>query len=144
MAIRTDEDKVRAVVDNSSDIDVTPFIRAANRLVNKIDTNDTDSLLDEDDLTEIETWLAAHFYAHRDQLLQSKSTSGASGNFQGQTAMFFTSTLYGQTALLLDVTGYLSSLMQQAQNGRKKIQMIWLGSTEAEADSYDSPYNVGD
>lgn len=141
MVYRTDEDKVRSIVDNTATIDMTPFIRIANRLVSKVDTNDEDNLLDDGDLQELETWLAAHFYAHRDQLLTSKSTSGASGSFQGQTGMFFSSTQYGQTALLLDVTGYLSALQQMAQNGRKKIQMIWLGSTESQSDDYTSIYD---
>lgn len=144
MAYRTTEDRVRAIIDNSSEIDVTPFIRVANRLVSKIDAKDTDGLLDAEDLVEIETWLAAHFYAHRDQLLTSKSTSGASGSFQGQTGMFFSSTQYGQTALVLDVTGYLASLAQQAENGRKKVQFVWLGSTEQEQRGYTDIYDYGD
>lgn len=144
MAYRTTEDKVRSIVDSAPELDVTPFIRVANRLVSKVDTADTGGLLDSDDLVELETWLAAHFYAHRDQLLQSKSTSGASGSYQGQTGMFFSSTQYGQTALLLDVTGYLASLQQQAENGRKKIQMVWLGSTEQEQRGYPDIYDYGD
>ena len=141
MVYRTTEDAVRAIIDNTTTIDMTPFIRIANLLVTKVDSADENSLLSTSDLVELETWLAAHFYAHRDQLLQNKSTSGASGGFQGQTGMFFSSTQYGQTALMLDVTGYLSSLQQMAQNGRKKAQMIWLGSTESEARGYSEIYD---
>lgn len=141
MSFRTTEDAVRAIIDNTTAIDMTPFIRIANKLVTKVHAADSDSLLNTDDLQELETWLAAHFYAHRDQLLQNKSTSGASGGFQGQTGMFFSSTQYGQTALMFDVTGYLSSLQQMAQNGRKKVQMIWLGSTESEARGYSDIYD---
>lgn len=144
MAYRTTEDKVRSIVDSSTEINVDPFIRVANRLVNKVTSADTNRELSSDDLVELETWLAAHFYGHRDQLLTSKSTSGASGSFQGQTGMFFSSTQYGQTALLLDVTGYLASLQQQAENGRKKVQMIWLGSTEQESRGYTDIYDFGD
>lgn len=141
MAYRTTEDAVRAIIDNTTAIDMNPFIRIANRLVSKVDAYDTGSMLDAGDLQELETWLAAHFYAHRDQLLQNKSTSGASGGFQGQTGMYLASTQYGQTALMLDVTGYLSALQQMAQNGRKVAQMIWLGSTESEARGYSDIYD---
>lgn len=139
---RTTEDLVRGIIDNSAAIDVTPFITAANLLVDKIAQNDSLSLLVANDLKAIETWLAAHFYAHRDQLLTSKSTSGASGSFQGQTGMHFESTTYGQTAMLIDVTGYLAKLQQQARTGRQGIRMLWLGSTETESDGYSSPYKV--
>lgn len=143
MAYRTTEDLVRSIIDNTPTIDMTPFIRIANRIVTKVHSKDTLALLDSGDLQELETWLAAHFYAHRDQLLQNKSTSGASGGFQGQTGMYFESTQYGQTCLLLDVTGCLASLMDQAKNGRKQIQMIWLGSTESEAACYSDIYDEG-
>lgn len=141
MAYRTNEDAVRGIIDNTTTIDMTPFIRIANILVTKVHSKDTLSLLSTSDLVELETWLAAHFYAHRDQLLQNKSTSGASGGFQGQTGMYFESTQYGQTCLLLDVTGYLASLMDQAKNGRKAVQMIWLGSTETESRNYPLIYD---
>lgn len=140
MAYRTTEDAVRAIVDNSTAIDMTPFIQIANRLVTKIDAADTSSELDDTDLELIERWLAAHFYAHRDQLLSSKSTSGASGSFQGQTGMFFTASQYGQTALLFDTTGYLANLEQQAKNGRQKVSVTWLGSTQTQQDGYEDIY----
>ncbi len=141
MPIRTTEDLVRDIISTDIDIDVNPFIRAASVLVNKISSNDYTGLLDANDLKEIETWLAAHLYAHRDQLLTSKSTSGASGSFQGQFGMLFESTQYGQTAMLLDITMYLAKLQQQIKDGGKKtLGMVWIGSTEQEYESYTSIY----
>lgn len=137
---RTSEDRVRSIIDNDTNIDVSPFIRPAGLLTDKISSNDADSLLTVADLIEIETFLAAHFYAYRDQLLSSKSTGGASGSFQGQTGMYFEYTPYGQMALLMDVTGYLSGLQLQAKDGRKKVAMYWLGSTETEKNGYDNIY----
>lgn len=138
---RVTEDEVREIIDNSAGIGMSPFIAAAYTLVNKVSLKDTASELSAADLKEIERWLAAHFYAHRDQLLQNRSTGGASGTFQGQTGMHFESTQYGQTALLLDTTGYLAGLQNQAKEGRKMKTMIWLGSTESEQDSYSSIYD---
>jgi hypothetical protein len=105
-----------------------PFMDIASSLVDKIVTADTDGVLSTSDLELIERNLTAHFYGHADQFFTSKSTGQASGSFQGQTAMYFNSTLYGQTAVLLDCTGELSRLQQQAQTGRKKASMTWLGT----------------
>lgn len=107
---------------------ITPFIETANSLVSRIAANDTLATLSGVDLELIERWLAAHFYAHADQLMTSKSTGGASGSFQGQTGMVLESTQYGQTAMLLDSTGYLSRLNNETKSGTKqKAQMFWIG-----------------
>ena len=109
---------------------LTPFIDTANSLVSRVATADTLVTLSAVDLELIERWLAAHFYAHADQLMTSKSTGGASGSFQGQTGMVLESTQYGQTAMLLDSTGYLSRLSNETKTGTKqKAQLFWLGKT---------------
>jgi hypothetical protein len=141
MAVRTDEQRVRDIIDNTTDIDVTPFIRTANLMTNKVSAGDSQGELNTNDLVEIETYLAAHFYGIRDQLLSSKSTGGASGSFQGQTGFALDYTAYGQTAMMLDVTGFLSGLNMQVKNGRPKLQMIWLGSTETQKDNYSDQYD---
>ncbi len=123
MAIRTSSDAVRAVVDSDSDIDITAFIRTANALTDHVESKDTGNLLSEALLIEIETWLAAHFYALRDLQFISKSTEGASASFQGQTGMRLESTFQGQTALTLDHTGILASL----NRGKHNIGVQWLG-----------------
>lgn len=107
---------------------VNKYIDTANSLVNKVSSNDSDSLLSSSDLELIERWLAAHCYAHHDQLYQQRSTGGASGSFQGQTEFMFKSTQYGQMALVLDVTGYLAELQQQAMEGKRKAKVIWGGT----------------
>lgn len=140
MALRTDETAVRSIIDNSEGIELVPFIRTASLLVDKVDSHDTAGTLSVADLREIETWLAAHFYAHRDQLLTSKSTEGASGSFQGQTGMYFSSTQYGQTAMLLDTTMYLAGLEQQIKEGKKIVGSSWLGSTVSQVNTYPSVY----
>ena len=127
---RTTQSNVKSILGDHYDgkSAVQPFIDSAASLVNKISSNDTDGLLSSSDLELIERWLSAHFYAHMDQFFQSKNTGRAGGSFQGQTAMVFTSTLYGQTALALDVTGYLSKIQQQAQNGPRKARVTWGGT----------------
>ena len=134
---RTNSDDVEAILgghyDGSTDLD--PFILTASSLVSKCSSADTGGVHSASDLELIERWLAAHFYAHSDQLPQNKSTGGASAGFQGQTAMVFNSTQYGQTALALDTTGYLAKLQQQASIGPIKAGAAWLGTRMKADDS---------
>lgn len=106
MALRATDADVRAIIDNDASISTVIPIRAANTLVDWIDaTCDSENVLTATQLTEIETWLAAHFYAHRDPQYVAKATERASATFQGQTGMGLESTFWGQTAMALDVTG---------------------------------------
>lgn len=126
MAIRTTENSVQAILGGHYDgsTSLTSFIKTANLFTNRIANADTKGLMGEDDLKDVETYLAAHFYAHADQITQSKSTGRASGQFQGRTDLGFDATLYGQTAKRLDATGLLV-LLDQPQ--RPKATCLWLG-----------------
>lgn len=130
-APRTSDPEVREIIESDTDMAMAPFIRTANRLVNWLDSVDTDNALDEDMLTEIEMWLAAHFYAHRDQQFQQKTTGGAMGAFQGQTSMVLLSTYWGQTACGLDVTGRLAQRSADAATGVvRRARLGWAGTKE--------------
>lgn len=130
MAIRTTEEKVRDILgaqyDNTSSL--LGFIQTANSLVDYVVTKDTDGVLASTNLELIERWLSAHFYGHADQFRQSEGAGGASGSYQGQTAMVFLSTQYGATALALDFTGELAKLQKQAQEGKRTAGIAWLGT----------------
>lgn len=132
MAYRVTEDEVRAVIEVDETIDMYPFIAAANSLTNRVATLDTDSILDTATLKEIERYLAAHCYAHRDQQYTSKSTGSASGSFQGQYGMRLEGTKWGQMALTLDFTGTLASL----QRMKNKATVNWLGLPPSEQTDY--------
>lgn len=132
MAQRVSESDVRGIIDHDPCVSLKPFIRTANILTDKVASQDVDGELGTDLLKEIELYLSAHFYGHRDQLFQSKSTDGASASFQGKTGMFLTSTQYGQTAMMLDVTGYLRSL----DTGITPVELTWLG-TECDSTRFD-------
>lgn len=130
MAIRTDPDLVRGVIETDPAISLAPFIDTANSLTNHVSDQDDDSLLDDPTLELIERYLAAHFYeANRDRKYAQKTTGRASAQFQGKTAMVLMSTDPGQTACLLDVTGRLAELSKQAEKGGKpKVGLAWLGT----------------
>lgn len=143
MGYRAGADDVRGIItaathdelDNA--INLTFFIRTANLLVNKIQANDSGGLLGSNDLKEIEAYLAAHFYTFRDQQYASTKSDDASDTYQGKTGMYFESSFYGQTAKLLDVTGYLANLEDKAKKGRKKVNIQWLGKPKSEQIRYD-------
>lgn len=139
---RTNADAVKAILkgnyDAASAPDLTPFISAANTLVNQLDTADTGNLADDDTLTTLETWLGAHFYQVMDNGYQSRSTGKASGSFRGQTQMYLDSTLYGQQAKILDPTGFLTQKDGEAQRaGRKRVGVFWAGKDDPDKLTYD-------
>ncbi|MFA5376347.1 MAG: hypothetical protein WC455_11435 [Dehalococcoidia bacterium] len=132
MAARVTQAEVRDIVDNDGTTDMTPFITAANALTDRVDTLDTDGILSDALLKEIERHLAAHFYQSLDQGYQSKSTDGASGSFQGQYGMHLERTAYGQNAMTMDFTGTLAAI----NKGKPKASMLWLGLKQSEQTDY--------
>ena len=128
---RTTVTNVRAILGEQYDgtADLQPFIDTAAVLVDQAVAADSDSLLGTSTQERIECYLAAHFYEHADQMMSSKSTGGASGQFQGQTQMVLTGTKYGQTACLLDCTGYLEKRSKEVQEGgRRRVGLYYIGS----------------
>src|SRR5574343_1674626 len=114
MALRAKESDVRDVVDVDSTVNLLPFLRTANKLVDYVATKDTGSLMSAAHLRELETWLAAHFAVYnRDHQYASKSTGGASGSFTGQFGLGLKGTSPGNTALGMDLTGTLTALNDQ-------------------------------
>lgn len=132
MAVRTDPDAVKEILLRHYDTVNVPslqaFIDTAASLVDYVDTQDTNNILSEDTEELIERWLAAHAYAHGDQLRSQKQTGRASATFQGKTGMHLESTQYGQMAMLLDVTGTLAELNKNTKDGKPSASLMWLGS----------------
>lgn len=105
---RTNESLVKAVIDVDDSVWSGVFILLAEPLVDRL--AEAESSLTDKELTNIETYLAAHFYALRDPQYQSKRTGKASATFQGRTAKGLDLTWWGQTAKALDPTRSLNSL----------------------------------
>jgi len=126
---RTTPEKVRSVIDVNPQVDVTNHIQTANNVTNKVAEQDTAGLLNTDLLTDIETYLAAHFLALKDPQYESKSTGDASGKFQtGQKGQGFLATDWGATAVSLDLTGFLKTISE----GVTQVGIAWLGKTCSE------------
>ena len=91
-----------------------PFIATASNLVDRVSSLAATYKginLDTVTLELIERWLSAHFYLQSDQGLQSKSTRGASGQFQGKTDVVgLQGTKYGQAAIDTDYSRVLMAI----------------------------------
>ncbi len=123
MANRVTATDVQRIVDSDPDINMVPFIAAANALTDKVSSNDTGGVLNAALLKEIERNLAAHFYSLRDPLYTSKTTGKSEGKWEPRS--------YLKAAQLLDITGYLISI--QSNN---RASMSWLGLAPSEQTDY--------
>lgn len=127
MAIRTTQALVVGVLgigtqggdyDDLYNRDLTPYIAAANIMVNKavakaavLPLNDPIDDSGQGSQAEIiERWLAAHYYVQSDQTYSSRSTAGGSGSFRGQSGDSLENSNYGRTAMTLDTSGALRAL----------------------------------
>jgi len=132
MAVRTTETKVRAVIDADNTVAMAQFIATATALTDYVSSEDSASVLTTALLLEIETYLAAHYYALYDRQFEAKKTGDASATFQGKTEMRLDSTIWGQQALALDISGTLA----RVSKGSSKLSLHWLGTTETNAREY--------
>lgn len=114
--------------------DLSPRIETAATLVDDIVAKATELSIPLTDtrLEVIERWLAAHLYCITDRPYKSRSAGGASGTFDGNTDKGLDATLYGQTAKVLDTTGFLSSLGSSGGTGTggggsTRAGLFWVG-----------------
>ncbi len=129
---RTNDALIGAVFDIDTTIisDTTLFIAAANRLVTQLCSTDN---YDATELQEIETWLAAHFCSVKQKIARTEKIDVLSETFEGVTKMHLQSSLYGQTALVLDWAGGLASWNSSSIKGNKRTAGIsFIGKTKDE------------
>ena len=114
---------------------VDPFIEEASLITDDVEeyAGTLNMILTAVRLRAIETRLAAHAYKMAyDKAFASKSNLGSSTSFQGQTGMFLTATLYGQMAVSLDKSGYLSAIATGESPQAGIATGMWLGKAPSE------------
>ena len=80
----------------------------------------------------LERLMAAHFYCVADHLYTSRSTQGASGNFQtGTPDEGFGATEYGRQAMAFDYSGCLKQLSL-----KRRAAAAWLGKPPSQQIPY--------
>jgi len=97
--------EVKEIID--TDIDVGPFVKAANLVVTEVLGSTS---LSDDLLKEIERWFSAHLVAIRDQKPARERVDDTEVYYQGETGFGLDSTLYGQQVVLLDTTGRMKNI----------------------------------
>jgi len=113
MANRVNASEVREIIDiDSSILDISSFILAANLLITKIFSGDTTTSAAE--LKELERWLSAHLISCLDPQTTEEWNEEVRVKYSGTFGKGLESTRYGQTVLMLDTTGKMATL------GRKK------------------------
>lgn len=139
MAVRTTSVKVAAIIEWDTDIPLDPFISAASTLVDRVersadslnlllDDPDTGGKTREDKLTEIETFLAAHFYTLRDPRPASEGAGPVSTSYQSAVlARPLSTSHYGLAAMALDETGILTAIDAGKPGGRRTVGVFWGG-----------------
>jgi hypothetical protein len=135
---RTSEAAVKKILlidyDSDAATDLSPFIDTASAVVDRVEACAIakGKALSATELELIERWLSAHFYGQSDQPYTSRSTAGASGQFQGRTDMGFDSTKYGQSAIRIDYSGCLLNI-----DKRQRARVIWLGKNPSSQIDYE-------
>ena len=137
---RTTEALVKAVLrlgsqggdyDDANNPSLTRYIAAANLLTTRVATCATNRgvTLSDDELTEIETWLGAHYYTKADRVYQSKSTNGASASFVLDPK---NPEPYKAVALEIDISGCLAALL-----AGNRARLKWVGKVPSEQTAYE-------
>lgn len=124
------------VITISPALSTTRSIAAGNLLVEKLclESGYTDA-----HLTEIETWLAAHFYSVVDKATRPQMESAGQGAAQityfGRVGLYLTETHWGQQAIALDTEGNLAAWQAAMEKGKSKRASIgWLGNDPGVSD----------
>lgn len=112
MPERADVPGVCAIVDTDLVNDqVEPFIATANVFVDEnliLDPPLSDAIL-----TQIETYLAAHFLTLFEPRVKQEAADGTRFVYESDTALGLSSSKFGQMAMVLDPSGTLTQLNKQ-------------------------------
>lgn len=117
MPQRTTAPAVSAVIETKLTGDeVLPFIHTASLMVDEHLSTVTPAITPAL-LTEIETYLAAHFITLHEPRAQKEEADGVRFEYEGTTGEGLDSSRYGQQAQILDPTGTLSQLNKKGRIG---------------------------
>lgn len=131
MAVRTNDAQVRAVIETEEDHDLYPFILNANVLIERVKTKATanGTALTENELTVLETYVAAHLYFLRYPKVAELNQGKIKAKFQvGQLGKGLEASYWGQYALSLDHSGTLAAVTGSSNAGVQHVEGSWLGS----------------
>jgi hypothetical protein len=130
MAEIVDSDVTAIIEVDATITDLSPFITAAAQITDEWCSGLTDA-----QLKEVQRWLAAHFVAIRDTRAASEKAGSVSVNYQYKLGLNFAVTMYGQQAMMLDITGGLARANKAFESGKGgKPQLSWAGTEDYDED----------
>jgi hypothetical protein len=140
VAQRTNDDLVKAILrlgsqggdyDDANNPSLARFIKVATLITDRVAKCAADKgfSLNSEELVEIETWLAAHYYTKSDRLYRSRTTASASGAFLFDDK---NPEPYKAAAMEMDPSGCVAAVL----SGRA-VSVDWLGQTLGEQTDYD-------
>lgn len=117
--MRTTVDAVKIIIETElTDPVIEGYIGSASAFV---DSALLGAGLTETTLTEIERWLTAHMIAStKERIAKREEAGGAKIEYAGEFGTGFSSTSFGQMAVILDTSGTLKKL-----NGDTKFASFW-------------------
>ena len=132
MAIRTDAEAVRKLIDwPEDDDDFGPSIETASSIVTDICVNTTTYTYTAAKLELIERWLAAHFFTVQTGQVTEEQAGPVREKFAFKIDLYLNNTKYGQMALAIDTAGNLAALQAELENGgRRRVSATYLGYRE--------------
>lgn len=127
---RTTDALVGGIIKVNATIPLAPFITLANLDVTE---HCADSGYTSERLQQIETWLAAHYYAIRDPRRVREKAGEVSAENQSEVDLGYNVTHYGQMALRIDFQGNLARVDANAKDaGGVGVAITYLGVEENE------------
>ena len=140
MPIRTTEALVEAIIEVESGVDLTPFIAAASALTNRVkkaavandllEPEESGDPTRDEVLQQIETWLAAHFYAVFDARPTQEQAGSVATTYQSRVDLGLNVTHYGQQAIALDETGTLLATSEGRGRPPMTVGVHWVGTED--------------
>ena len=125
---RTDATEINKIIETDETVSLTPFIIAASQLVEAKCAVFPEYTSDE--LKNIETWLAAHFYTVLDPRAVQEQAGSVQVTYQSKVDLGLNTSHYGQMAKLLDYRGGLAGLEndQKDNKGPVTVGINWVGT----------------
>lgn len=137
---RTDADAIGGIIKVKAGDDLTPFIDVANMLVNIVCVpTGYDETEDLEQLTLIETWLAAHFYSIYKPRRLIEQVDQIRQQIESKVDIGLNVTRHGQMAMRIDTNGGLAALDNTNSGGAgggnpvvPRRGIVWLGTEREE------------
>jgi len=125
---RATQAKVEAVIEVDTDLWSDDLLTYAATIVGAAEDQVSSGTYSEDQLTFMEVYVAAHFYAVKEQKAQREKAGRSSVQYQGKYGMGLEATSWGQQALSMDAAGALAKVTG-SEGGVKSVGAAWLGTT---------------